>query len=125
MHPQLPTPPLVYIAAPYRAKTAWFVELNIRYAESYAMDVAEARCYPVCPHTNTRGHFESIDVGDAFWLLATLELMRRCDAAFFCPGWEQSSGARGEHDEALRLGLPIFYDLDALAAWRSALETTV
>ena len=51
---------------------------------------------------------------DEFWLEGTLELLRRCDAVFLIPGWEQSTGSRSELDEATRLGLPVFDNVEAL-----------
>jgi hypothetical protein len=69
---------------------------------------------PLIPHAHT-AHFHGegpSDGADAFWLDGTLELLRRCDAAVFIPGWPKSSGSRGEWEEAGRLGLPRF-DLHA------------
>jgi hypothetical protein len=113
---------LVYTAAKYTSADPWQAEQNVRRAEEAAYEIMKlGGLWPVCPHSNTRHYFAAACTYEQA-IEATLELMRRCDAAFFCPGWEQSSGARGEHEEALRLGMPIFYDLEALAAWRSAME---
>lgn len=109
---------LVYIAGPYRAATAWQVEQNIRAAESVARDVARLGAYPVCPHSNTRGYFESEGPAE-LWLGGTLELMRRCDAVVMAHGWERSSGSRAEKAEAERLGIPVFEPGSTLAEWCS------
>jgi len=109
----------VYIAGPYRAKTPWDVEQNIRRAEAVAMIVAKHGAYPVCPHTNTRGWFESVQPG-GFWLEATLELMRRCDAVVLVEGWTESVGAKAEWVEADKMKLPIFAECDVGdARWRA------
>lgn len=113
-------PPLAYIAGPYRAKNAWLVEQNIRAAEAVAYAVAELGAYPVAPHCATRSYFECIDQSAEFWLEATLELMRRCDVVLMMDTWRASSGARGEHEEALRLGKPVLYSLHDLRAWLAA-----
>ncbi len=110
-------PPLVYVAGPYRASNAWLVEQNIRRAEAVAIQVAEVGCYPITPHTNTRGYFEHAQPDADFWLQATLELMRRCDAVLMMPNWRESSGAIGEFNEAVRMGKPTLYTLDELQAW--------
>lgn len=100
---------LIYVAGPYRGKTREEVELNIASAQQIGKLCADIGWYPVIPHTNTKGfEFLCPDIKDEFWLEGTLELMRRCDAVVMCPGWEYSSGSRGEHDEATRLGLPIY-----------------
>ena len=69
------------------------------------MLVAEAGAAPLCPHTMFR-YFDGT-LNDDFWLKATLELLRRCDAIVMLPTWRSSSGARGEHGDALSRNLPI------------------
>jgi nucleoside 2-deoxyribosyltransferase len=96
---------IVYIAGPYRAGDAWARETNIRAAEELALRVARRGDVPLVPHTMFR-HFDGA-LPDAFWLEATLELMRRCDLVVVLDTWQRSAGARGEVDEAVRLGIPI------------------
>lgn len=114
----------VYIAGPYTARDALAVERNVRRAEGLAYEVARLGAMPVCPHTNLR--FASSELAE-FLYPATLELMRRCDAAFFTHDWETSRGARDEMVEARRVGLPYFVDtrptadgLYKLKAWLDA-----
>lgn len=45
----------------------------------------------------------------AFWLEATLDELRTCDAVVVVPGYQTSSGTLAEIDEAKKLGLPVFY----------------
>jgi len=102
---------LIYVCGPYRAKSAWECEQNVRRAEGVARRLAEAGYMPVCPHANTRPYFEGIQP-DEFWLEGTLELMRRCDGIALVEGWQRSEGASAEYQEALRLGkelLPLSY----------------
>ena len=101
------TPLLVYVAGKYRGPDPWAVEQNIRAAEAVAYQIALAGAYPVTPHANTRGYFEGAQSDPAFWLNATLELMRRCDAAVLCTDWLSSYGATVERREALAMGLPV------------------
>lgn len=106
---------VIYIAGPYRGKSAWAVEQNIRRAEELAFQVAEAGAMPLCPHANTRNFNGTLT--DEFWIEGTLELLRRCDAVILVKGWEKSSGTRGEIEEAKKLDLPLFYDQCELRAW--------
>lgn len=106
---------VVYIAGPYRAPSAWLRELNIRDAETKALEVAAVGLVPLCPHTMTR-YFDGT-LSDDFWLRATAELLRRCDAAIFLPGWELSTGSRAEREQAERDGIPVFDSLVDLIDW--------
>lgn len=109
----------VYVAGPFRGATPWEVECNVREAEVLALAVAKCGAVPVCPHTMTR-FFDKI-LPDQFWLEATMELLRMCNAIVFTKRWEESNGARAEEAEARRLGLPRFFEdnglLPVLAAW--------
>ena len=51
-----------------------------------------------------------------------LWIVERMDALLMMTGWEESNGAQREHKEALRLGKPVFYSLDALLNCARALE---
>lgn len=115
--PPAPRPPLIYIAGPYRSGSHWQLEQNIRIAEAAGFEVALLGGYPIIPHSNTRGYFEDAQQSPSFWLEATLELMRRCDAIYLLPQWPMSSGARDEHLEAQRLAMPIFHDFGSLQVW--------
>ena len=98
---------LVYIAGPYRAPTPWGVEQNIQAAVLAAAQVWAAGLAAVCPHANS-AHMEGVTTDENF-LAGTLEMLRRCDAILVIEGWKNSEGARGEVDEAVRLGLPVLY----------------
>lgn len=98
---------LVYIAGPYRADTPWEVERNVRRAEEIAYRVAEHGAAPMCPHANSR-YFNGL-FGDNFWLEATMEMLKRCDAVVTVGGWERSAGASAEVREASFLGIPVFH----------------
>ena len=116
--------PLVYVAGPYRGPTAWDVEQNIRAAEALGVEVARRGAYPVIPHSNTRGYFESFQPGE-FWLAGTLALLSRCDGAVFSVDWQRSSGTRIEQAWCAEHGLPHAFaenGLDHLADWIAALR---
>lgn len=95
---------VVYVAGPFRAKTAWGVAENVRAAERVALQIARLGAMPLCPHANT-AHFDGECTAN-FWLEGTLELLRRCDAAVFIHGWPASLGSMGEWEECGRLSIP-------------------
>ncbi len=102
---------LVYIAGRYTGVTPDAVNLNCRAAEFMGRLARERGWYPVIPHMNTEAWDSEHKDTDADWYYEnTLELLRRCDAVLMVPGWQESTGARGEHDEALRRGMPVWYD---------------
>lgn len=45
-----------------------------------------------------------------FWLGASLMDMAKCDAVYFCKGWENARGCRIEHDAALTYGVVVLYE---------------
>jgi len=100
-----------YIAGPFRATTAWLVEQNIRRAERVGLKVACLGAIPFIPHTMYR--FFDGEKDGQFWIDATMELLRCCDAIILLEGWGGSEGSRGEYEEAKKIGMPIF-DLELL-----------
>ncbi|QJD58165.1 DUF4406 domain-containing protein [Pseudomonas sp. gcc21] len=101
--------PVVYIAGPYRAKSRAGVELNIQSARAMGMQTVRKGWSPLIPHANTGGLDEAApDIPDDYWLAATMELMRRCDAVLLCPGYHTSAGTEAEVAEAARLGIPVY-----------------
>ena len=95
---------VIYIAGPYRAPTAWGIALNVRSAERVGLEVARAGAMPLIPHANT-AHFHG-ECTDELWVDGTLEMLRRCDAAVFLPGWHHSTGSCGEWAECDRRHMP-------------------
>lgn len=98
---------IIYTAGPYRAPTEWGVTENIRTAERYAIELWKQGWVVICPHKNTACFGGCLP--DDTWLMGDLEILKRCDAIFMLPGWENSEGARVEHTVAHDLGLKTFY----------------
>jgi hypothetical protein len=96
----------IYVAGPFRGKDAWEIEQNVRRAEEYGWELAALGAVPVIPHTMFRYFHGSLP--DQFWLDATLEILKRCDAILLLPGWTSSEGSIGEHAQAKRAGQKIF-----------------
>lgn len=107
--------PAVYCAGPYRSRSRDGVDLNIQAARAVGLLVCRKGWAPIIPHSNT-SHLDlaAPDIADEFWLAATMELMRRCDAVVLVPGWERSTGTLAEIREADRLHLPIYKTESAL-----------
>ncbi len=106
---------VIYLAAPFRALTPWRIAENVRRAERLALSVWKLGAACLCPHGNTQ-HFQG-ECPDQVWLDGDLELMGRCDAVLMGEGWEDSIGAMWEREVALKGGMPVFANLDDLAAW--------
>jgi len=87
---------LYYVAGAFSAKTRAGVEANIRAAEELGIRAAKLGLYPVIPHCNTSHPAFELVQPYPFWIEGTLALLMRCDALITVPGWENSSGARGE-----------------------------
>jgi len=106
---------LVYVAAPYRAPTVLGVLGNIARATGVSHDIMR-RCpdvLAVVPQLNTALCDELRP--DAWWLAATLRLMRRCDAVFV--GGPETQGVRQEIEEARASGMPVFRCLRDIERW--------
>lgn len=107
--------PVIYLAGRYRAAAEWDVYANIHEARLLGMEVARLGACPLIPQSNTA--FMGGTLPDQFWLDATLELLRRCDAVLCVWNWQASEGAKGEVEEAKRIGLPVFTSTADLAEW--------
>jgi hypothetical protein len=95
-------------------------ERHIARAKLLGLEVAKLGACPWIPHANTDlPEFETVQPY-GFWIEATLLQLRKCDALIMVDGWESSSGATGEHNEALMIGMPVFYTLTALSRWLEA-----
>ena len=111
---------IAYVAGAYRAETHYEVELNIRQAEAVAIELWKMNYATICPHKNT-SHFDDL-APDRIWLDGDLEIISRLhggkDCLVMLPNWENSKGAKAEHEFARNRGLNIFYwpeDKDKLA----------
>jgi hypothetical protein len=100
---------IIYVAGPYRADTIRGMVENIRRAEVAALHLWKSGWAVICPHKNTElfdGH-----CADDVWLRGDLEILARCDAVYMVKGWENSEGAKAEHDLARSLGLTTIYQV--------------
>lgn len=108
---------LVYVAGRFRGPDSWAVHRNVQAALAVGFEVARIGGVPVIPHSMYQAFDRTLT--DDYWLAATLEHLRRCDAVMLVPGWTESRGAMAEQEEAARLGMPTFSAgaYDVLHAW--------
>lgn len=45
------------------------------------------------------------------YLAKLIEVMSKCDAVYFCKGWEKARGCKIEHEIAKNYGLAIIYEV--------------
>lgn len=98
---------LAYVAGPYRDKTEWGIETNIRNAERVALDLWQEGIPAICPHKNTSRWGGA--ASDECWLEGDIIMMLRCDLVVVCPGWEHSEGTMAEIAAAKNAGIPVFF----------------
>lgn len=105
---------LVYVAGKFRGAENADVQRYIDVASWFRAPIAKTGCFPVCVHIGEglAMHDLNQENNGQWWVDATLEVLRRCDALVAVPGWHTSSGTFGEMQEALRLKIPVF-----LAQW--------
>jgi Domain of unknown function (DUF4406) len=106
---------VVYIAGKFRGDTWWEIRSHVFEAEQAALAIWKLGAAALCPHLNTQ-NFHGL-LPDEVWSDGALELMRRCDAVFLLPNWEDSAGAILEYAESQRLAMPCFDDLKQLEKW--------
>lgn len=107
--------PVVYLAGPYsKPDPVENTHAAIKLADSL-LDV----CVPMVPHLTGTWHMVSPKPYET-WLALDLALMARCDAVYRFGG--ESSGADGEVAEAVRLGIPVFFNEPGLRGWLTMLR---
>jgi hypothetical protein len=97
---------VAYVAGPYRAPTETGLFRNILSARQVAIRLWQAGYSVVCPHSNTA--FMGGEVPDETFLAGDLAILERCDLVVMLPGWEHSTGARGEKEHAEMRGIPVY-----------------
>jgi hypothetical protein len=106
---------LIFVAGPFRAKTGWEIEQNVRRAEQLALEVWRSGYAAICPHANTR-FFHGV-LPDEVWLRGIKEILRRCDGLILVEEWKSSKGTRAEIKLARALKIPVFNSIKDLIAW--------
>ena len=111
--------PILYISGPYTSTPDRSTAFNIGVAQGHAIVAWEKGWAAFTPHLNT-ARFERLckGVAHADWLAGDLAILDRLrpgyDAILMLPNWQESAGARREHEAAQLLGLIVYY-ADAIA----------
>ena len=104
------TMPHVYVAGPYSSYPIY----GMRNAILAADEVLDLGMFPHVPHFT--GLWDMVAPKPyEDWLELDLEMLRVCDVVLRIPG--ESSGADGEIEHAVELGIPIVYSIDELSEW--------
>jgi hypothetical protein len=104
---------VIFVAAPFRAKTEWQRAENVRHAERAALEVWKAGACAVCPQANS-ALFQD-ECPDEVFLEGYRRLVARCDALLVAG--QQSEGVRREIEVARNVNIPVFYTVEELSAW--------
>lgn len=111
----MPNKLTVYVAGRYRARTWFGIWLNIFRAWRTSKQLWRLGFAPLCPHANSLWMSEPPNrVPASSFLGGDLALMRHCDYVLFLPGWQTSSGARGEWHYAKKINQKVVYSIDEL-----------
>jgi len=90
---------LLYVAAPYRAKTTIQIQHNIYQASLMAQFYWLKGYAVICPHLNS-ANFDGL-LGDKSFLEATTLMQLKCTHSAFHPDWTTSSGCLIEYQNAV------------------------
>ena len=106
------------VGGPFSGDTLEDIERNIVATELLGIEVVRVGGACVVPNSMGRAVLAAKDApGYAVWMEVTKAILAGCAALIVTPDWKRSSGTRTEVDEAVRLGIPVFFDIPSLAAW--------
>lgn len=113
----------VYIAGKYTAPTLLAQERNVLDALELLIGCSANRIKAFCPHT----HSKLLDkyapsVTYDFWMESDYIIIEQlCNCMLMVSNWKDSPGSISEHDLAVKLKYPIFYDLETLLSYVNGL----
>ena len=105
--------PVIYIAGRYSdggtldKEERWKNRNVMRY---YAIKYMKRGWAVLCPIENDEWAYEDGIISYEDTLSSDLAVISKCDAIFFCPGWEKGKGTLVEHEFADKNGIPIIVD---------------
>jgi hypothetical protein len=98
---------LLYIAAPYRAKTIVKLQHNIYEASKMAQYYWHQGFAVICPHKNS-ANFDGLTL-DKVFLQGTMLMLSKCSHIAIHPKWSESSGSITEYEYAIANKLIIHF----------------
>ena len=106
----------IYVAGPYNADNVIDVLNNMRRGIRISVELLTQGFAPFCPWLDYNFQLQA-ELTIKQFKDFSMAWVQVSDAIFMITGWENSKGAIAEKEEAERLGIPVFYDLDSLLAW--------
>ena len=106
----------VYVAGPYNADNVIDVLNNMRRGIRISVELLVHGFAPFCPWLDYNFQLQA-ELTIKQFKDFSMAWVQVSDAIFMITGWENSKGAIAEKEEAERLHIPVFYDLDSLLAW--------
>ena len=106
--------PVVYIAGRYsdggtlNNEECWKNRNVMRY---FAIRFMKKGWAVICPIENDEWAYEDGIITYKDTIESDLAIINKCDAIFFCPGWEQGKGTKIEHQFATDNNIAILYDV--------------
>lgn len=101
---------LFYICSPYRGVTKEEVEKHIKYAKELTRTVLLHGFGVVTPHLYITNCLDDSNPEERkLGLVASLEILKKCDVIYVGQRYGISEGMAAEIKEAEKLGIPVFY----------------
>jgi len=107
--------PVLGISGPFRSRTPYDVELNIREAEALALRCLCLGIPTYCPHTANR--FFDKYIPDKVVMVGIMAIIAKCSALAMVKGWERSEGSKAERAYALGHNMPVLYTMEEIEEW--------
>ena len=104
---------LIYLAGPITEGHGRTIADNIASAVAIHLRLTDAKVWTICPQLEALVP-EAFDINYEKWMEYDFFLLERSDAVLMLPNWQESSGAKREHELALKLKKKIYYDVSEL-----------
>lgn len=101
----------VFISVPMRGRTDGEIAKDIAIAKSKLSEMAqENQEYIMYVDNFVPSPLDAEIKNDSMWYLGgAIQKMSKCDAVYFCPGWETARGCLIEHEVAINYDLECIY----------------
>jgi len=99
---------VIYVAGAFRAPTYYEQHKNILRAEEVTFNLISSGFAPICPHKITENFQGSYP--DKLFLDICKAWLRKSECIFMMKGWRNSLGSVEEHELAIKMGIPIYYE---------------
>lgn len=90
---------------PYNKNRGQFISQR-----AIAINALKKECYSVIDPPFYLDYWKSETKAELWYLAKFCEVLRECDAVYFCKGWESTKRCVLEHDIAQAYHLTIFYE---------------